>query len=50
MKPGDLRWFNASLVPHHGGTVAEFAGCIFMVLEVNYNHALATRWECQIPH
>lgn len=40
MKPGDLRRFNDTL----GVDVALediFAGCAFMVLEVNHNHAEA---------
>ena len=43
MKPGDLRRFNDTL----GGdgyviaTYLAFAGCTFVVLEVNHNHAEA---------
>ena len=40
MKPGDLRWFNASLDNVFDGAEL-FAGCAFTVLEVDYNHALA---------
>ena len=41
MKPGDLRWFNASLFNDYNGAVGAAAGCNFMVLEVDYNHAIA---------
>ena len=34
MKPGDLRWFNASLVNNYGSEVVALAGCSFIVLEV----------------